>query len=67
MRAARDQLEQSSNRTDHKLGATHSSGSSASRKPSAHAKGGKDKFQLGVDYVKLHESRPGGLFKKKLR
>jgi transposase len=27
---------------------------------------GADKFSLGVDYVKLHESRPGG-FKKKLR
>ncbi|KAM0789888.1 hypothetical protein ACM66B_006732 [Microbotryomycetes sp. NB124-2] len=27
----------------------------------------KDKFRLGTDYVALHESRPGGAFKKKLR
>lgn len=36
-------------------------------KGGARSKGG-DKFSLGVDYVKLHESRPGGAFaSKKLR
>lgn len=64
LKAARDQLHQDQRKTDKKLGV-----SGKGRAAAASGKGGgnKDKFSLGVDYVKLHESRPGGMFKKKLR
>lgn len=56
MRRAREQMKLEEDRRK----AKHSGGATPRHK-------GADKFKLGVDYVSLHESRPGGAFKKKLR
>ncbi|KAK4054057.1 hypothetical protein OIO90_003702 [Microbotryomycetes sp. JL221] len=66
MKLAKEQMRIEQDKRNAKLSFGNRAGSKR-KSGAAFTSGGKDKFKLGTDYVALHESRPGGAFKKKLR
>ncbi|KAK4046140.1 hypothetical protein OIV83_006311 [Microbotryomycetes sp. JL201] len=68
MRQAKEQMRIEEEKRKAKFAAGGAGGTSARRRGhSGVGASSKDKFKLGTDYVALHESRPGGAFKKKMR